>query len=77
MLRLLENCDHTYIFCVLFDLLRNYRSCDEMPKLPGLIVKCLLKLSKIIDKIIDKLDMVDILLSIHEYLIIIDHEHKT
>ena len=48
-----------------------------MPKLPGLIVKCLLKLSKIIDKIIDKLDMVDILLSIHEYLIIIDHENKT
>ena len=25
MLRLLENCNHTYIFCVLFNLLRKYK----------------------------------------------------
>lgn len=77
MLRLLENCDHTFIFCVLFDLLNKYRSFQKMPKLPGLIIKCLLKLSKIIDKIIDSLVMEDILLSIHEYLIVIDHDNKT
>jgi len=57
MLRLLENCDHTYIFCVLFDLLNKYRNCQSMPKLPGLIIKCLLKLSKIIEKIVDELQM--------------------
>jgi cytoskeleton-associated protein 5 len=77
MLRLLENCDHTYIFCVLFDLLKKYRNYSRMPKLPGLIIKCLLKLSKIIEKIIDKLDMDQILLSIHEYLIEIDHDNKS
>lgn len=48
-----------------------------MPKLPGLIVKCLLKLSKIIEKIIDLLEMEQVLLSIHEYLCMIDHENKT
>jgi hypothetical protein len=26
MLRLLENCEHTFIFCVLFDLLNKYRN---------------------------------------------------
>ena len=55
MLRLLENCDHTYIFCVLFDLLSKYKNAPSMPKLPGLIIKCLLKLSKIIEKIITEL----------------------
>lgn len=77
MLRLLENCEHTYIFCSLFDLLSKYRDTPDLPKLPGLIVKCLLKLSKIIEKIIDLLEMEQVLLSIHEYLCIIDHENKT
>jgi len=25
MLRVLENCNHTYVFCVLFNLLRKYK----------------------------------------------------
>lgn len=77
MLRLLENCNHTYIFCVLFNLLRKYKECASLPKLPNLIIKCLLKLSKILEKLIDKLDMEKILLAIHEYLVVINHDNKT
>lgn len=57
MLRMLENCNLSYIFCVLFRLLREYKDDTSMPKLAGLIIKCLLKLSKIMDKLIDKLDL--------------------
>jgi len=53
MLRQLENCNPTHIFCVLFTLLRKYKDFTVLPKLPGLIIKCLLKLSKILEKIID------------------------
>lgn len=57
MLRMLENCNHTFIFCVLFDHLRKYKDYKLLPKLPGLIIKCLLKLSKILERLIDELDM--------------------
>lgn len=77
MLRMLENCDHTHIFCVLFDLLRRYKEYHSLPKLPGLIIKCLLKLSKILDKLIDQLDMKRLLLAIHKYLVVIDHDNKS
>jgi hypothetical protein len=49
MLRMLENCNHTYIFTVLFGLMKKYQNDDNFPKLPGLIIKCLLKLSKLMD----------------------------
>jgi hypothetical protein len=42
-----------------------------------LIVKCILRTTKIIDKIADKLDVGQILLSIHKYLIIINNDKKT
>jgi hypothetical protein len=47
MLRMLENCNQTYIFVVLFRLLTTNKDNKTMPKLAGLIIKCLLKLSKI------------------------------
>lgn len=77
MLRILENANHTYIICVLIDLQRKYKDYPSLPKLPNLIVKCLLKLSKIIEKLIDKLDIEKILLSMHEYLLVINHDNKT
>jgi len=77
MLRMLENCNQTYIFVVLFTLLKNYKDDSSMPKLPGLIIKCLLKLSKIMDKLIDKIEMAKFLVAIHEYLCTINHEDKT
>ena len=77
MLRMLENCNHTYIFVVLFTLLKDKKDDMSMPKLAGLIIKCLLKLSKIMDKLIDKLDLSKFLIAIHEYLCCIDHENKS
>ena len=76
MLRMLENCNHTYVFCVLFGLLKKFKDDASLPKLPGLIIKCLLKLSKIMDKLIEKLDVSRFLVSIHEYLAVIDHDNK-
>lgn len=77
MLRCLENCNKTNIFCVLFNLLRRYKDTAASSKLPGLIIKCLLKLSKILEKVIEELEIERVLLVIHLYLISIDHENKT
>ena len=55
MLRCLENCDKTAIICVLFNLLRRYKDNTAQVKLPGLIIKCLLKLSKLLEKVISEL----------------------
>ena len=48
-----------------------------MPKLPGLIIKCLLKLSKILEKVIGDLESERVLITIHLYMIAIDHEKKS
>ena len=77
MLRMLENCQHTHIFCTLFGLLKKYKDDRSMPKLPGLIIKCLLKLSKIMERIIEKLDVERFLISVHEYLAVVDHTSKS
>ena len=77
MLRCLENCNKTSIFCVLFNLLRRYKDSAVQAKLPGLIIKCLLKLSKILEKVINELEIERVLICIHHYLISIDHEKKT
>jgi len=77
MLRMLENCKPTYVYVVLFSLLIKYKGDVSIPKLPGLIIKCLLKLSKLMDKLIDKIDMRRFLVSVHEFLLVIDHEQKT
>jgi cytoskeleton-associated protein 5 len=77
MLRMLENCNHTYIFCVLFGLLRKYKDYKLQPKLPSLIIKCLLKLSKLLDKLVSRLEFDKVLIVIHEYLVAIDHDNKT
>ena len=45
--------------------------------MPGLIIKCLLKLSKILEKVISELEIERVLIVIHLYLISLDHENKT
>lgn len=72
MLRMLENCNHSHIFVVLFGLLTKYKDSEEQPKIPSLIIKCLLKLSKNMEKLIEKIDLNKFLVSIHEYLVTID-----
>lgn len=40
MLRILENCNHTFIFCALIDLQKKYNNNMDMPKMATLIIKC-------------------------------------
>ena len=77
MLRMLENCNHTFIFVSLFTMLIRYKENPNFPKLPGLIIKCLLKLSKIMDKLIEKIDLPKFFVAIHEYMVSIDHDSKS
>jgi len=73
ILRLLENCQPTKVFCVLIDLLKAYigpqNGNASLVKLPGLIVKCLLKLTKVMEHLISNIDLSKLFLSIHEFLI--------
>lgn len=77
MLRLLDNCQTTHVYCSLYNLLRKYKDILTLPKLPGLVIKCLLKLAKHVDKMALEMDFGRILTAIHEYLLVIDHENKT
>lgn len=48
MLRVLENCSPTDIFSVLIELVRKYRTSATTPRIAGLAIKCLLKLTQVI-----------------------------
>lgn len=47
MLRLLENCNQTRVFSSLLRLMKKYCADPSHPKMAGLIIKCLLKLTKV------------------------------
>ena len=68
MLRILENCNHTRVFVVLIRLLTNYKNSAEIPKMPGLIIRCLLKMTKIMSPVLMGLEIDKLLLAMHEYL---------
>ena len=71
MLRLLENCNPTRAFCSLINLFHKHKhvsSDDANGKLPGLIVKCVLKLTKVIDSLLPALDISEVLLLLHEHM---------
>lgn len=57
--------------------MRKYKEYTVLPKLPGLVIKCLLKLAKIIEKQTSMLEIDKIILAIHEYLLAINHEEKS
>ena len=69
ILRLLENCQPTIVFCVFLNLMRKYKGVIHIEKLPSIIVKCLLKVAKILPSIIDQINIERVLLTIHQYLI--------
>lgn len=69
ILRILENCPPTSVFYCFLSLLKKYKGCKHIEKLPGIIVKCLLKVTKIMPEIIDQINIERILLAIHEYLL--------
>ncbi len=71
-LRLLENCQPTRVFCVLISLLKSTLSSPNtvpQSKLPPLIVKCLLKLTKILEHLLPSLDLPRLFLELHEFLL--------
>jgi len=72
MLRVLEHCKPTRIFVVLIKLLTKYINETSLSKMPGLIIRCLLKLTKILSTVIHQLEVDKILVAMHEYLV----EHK-
>jgi hypothetical protein len=75
MLKILEYYDPTKSFTILLDLFKKYKTAPELEnnirtgKLPGLIVKCILKMTNAIYTFIDILDTSKILLSLHDYLL--------
>ena len=69
MLRILEHCKPTLIFVVLIRLLTKYKSGASLQKMTGLIIRCLLKLAKIMPSLIRQIEIGKILISMHEYLI--------
>jgi hypothetical protein len=69
ILRILENCNPTTVFVVFLTLLKKYKGYDKVEKLPGILVKCLLKITRLIDQLINKINIERILLATHEYLL--------
>ena len=69
ILRILENCHPTQVFVVFLSLLKKYKGYNKVEKLPSIVVKCLLKVTRIMDQIIDKVNIERILLIVHEYLL--------
>ena len=69
ILRLLENCDSTLVFCSLILLLGKYKDTPATNKMPELIVKCILKLTKVIGISLPGLEVGELLICIHEYLL--------
>ena len=72
MLRILENCNSTYVILSLLELIRKYRCNEEKNKLAGLSIKCLLKVNQNLEAIISNIEVDRILLQIH--LLLIDIE---
>ena len=76
MLKILEYYDRTKVFAVLINLFKRYRNDPpiipniQANKLPSLIVKCILKTTKTIETSIDSLDGSQIIIALHEYLLL-------
>ena len=64
MLRIIENCNKTNIILVLLDIIKKYQK-GEGKKIGSLSVKCLLKATENLSKIIDNLDLKKILNEMH------------
>jgi len=69
MLRLLENAEPNDMFCILFDLLIKHRRINNYSKILGLIIKCVLKLTKALEQLVNVIKPEKILLKSHFYLL--------
>jgi hypothetical protein len=57
--------------------MKKSRDYQHIPKLPNIVLKCLLKVSKKSEKLIDNLDMEKIFMSIQEYMLVINHKNPS
>ncbi len=69
ILEILKHSHPTDVFIIFLSLLKKYKGYSKIEKLNGIIVKCLLKVTRIMDQLIEKINIERILLSIHEYII--------
>ncbi|OMJ83062.1 hypothetical protein SteCoe_16098 [Stentor coeruleus] len=67
LIKVLEFSQTNAIFDIMFKLLTTYKSSSNT-KLTGILIKCILKLAKIIQTLHDEINLEKILWSIHEYL---------
>ena len=68
MLKILETCNPNTMFQLLFDLLIKHRKICGFSKFIGLIIKCILKLTKILDALLPNLDLSKLFLKFHLYV---------
>lgn len=68
MLKILETCNPNTMFQILFDLLIKHRKICGFSKFIGLIIKCILKLTKILDALLPNLDLSKLFLKFHLYV---------
>ena len=68
MLKILENASPDIIYAMLFDLLIEHRRKSSYSKFIGLIVKCILKLTKVLETILPMIKIENLMLKFHEYL---------
>ena len=75
MLRILENCDITFVITALLELIREFQEKDDK-NLVSLAIKCLLKTTHNLSENIDNVDMSKILLQIHLLLLSLQKNNK-
>lgn len=67
MLTILEVCSPNTIYQVLFDLMIKHRKLNPFSKFIALLIKCLLKLTKIMENLLPRLDLSKLFLKFHLY----------
>ena len=75
MLRILENCDITFVITALLELIKEFQEKDDK-NLVSLAIKCLLKTTHNLSENIDKVDISKILLQIHLLLLSLQKNNK-
>lgn len=68
MLKILETCSPNIIFQILFDLLIKHRRACVFSKFIALVIKCILKLTKVMEALLVNLDLNKLFLKFHLYV---------
>lgn len=68
MLKILETCSPNVIFQILFDLLLKYRKDCLFSKFIALVIKCILKLTKVMEHLLPNLDVGQLFVKFHLYV---------